>query len=331
MDVRPNPVIIAKFCGPSHSSAPDDDIKISIYLARANDSLQTSLNLPRSKREYEARRQNEMAPLGIRQSQGEGRAHDPTDTASTIINSHPRDASSVSTSLSSNLSDIREARIDPSDRITSVHLSRRSSDEGTIIGIVVAVVVLLVLIFILTIHFRYHKGGQKADKSKKVEKEKEKKKKKKEKEKKEKEEEEERMEEEKAKRKKRRRERRKETEEKIAKLEKHQWREKERKRMKMRYSGDTHIFGGPFSQPMMVPVDGQGHPHPYSVPAAMDAPQDLPPDAVYYPDINYHPLPASMFRFCRGVPPGGSRMPAESPICTDFNCSGSSNSTEDGS
>lgn len=270
-----------------------------------------------------------MAPLSIRQSQGEGRAHDPTGTASSIIDSHPRDAASVSTSLSSNPSKIRKARIDPSDRITSVHLSRRGSDEGTIIGIVVAVVVLLVLIFILAIHFRYQKGGQKADNSKKVEREKEKKKKKKEKEKKEKEEEEERLEEEKAKRKKKRKERRKETEEKLAKLERHQWREKERKRMKMRYSGEMHMFGGPFSQPMMVPVDGQGHPHPYNAPTAMDAPQDLPPDAIYYPDINYHPLHASLFRFCHGVPPGGSRRPPESPIFTD--CSGSSNSTEDGS
>ncbi|CAH0015781.1 unnamed protein product [Clonostachys rhizophaga] len=293
MDVRPNLVIISKFCGPSHSSAPNDNIK-------------------------------------IQQSQGDGRAHDPTDTASSIINPHPHDAAPIGTSLRSNLSDNTKVRIDPSDRTTSVHLSRRGSDEGTIIGIVVAVVVLLVLIFILAIHFRYQKGGQKADKSKKVEKEKEKekKKKKKEKEKKEKEEEE-RLEEEKAKRKKKRRERRKETEEKLAKLERHQWREKERKRMKMRYSGDMHMFGGPFSQPMMVPVDGQGHPHPYNVPTAMDAPQDLPPDAIYYPDINYHPLPASLFRFCHGVPPGGSPRPPESPICTD--CSGSSNSTEDGS
>ncbi|CAG9991235.1 unnamed protein product [Clonostachys byssicola] len=269
-----------------------------------------------------------MAPLGIRQSQGEGRAHDPTNATSSIINSHPPDAAHASNSLSSNPSYIRKARVDPSDKLTSVHLSRRGSDEGTIIGIVVAVIVLLVLIFILAIHFKYQKGGQKADKSKKAEKEKEKKKKKKEKEKKEKDEEE-RLEEEKAKRKKKRRDRRKETEEKLAKLEKHQWREKERKRMKMRYSGDMHMFGGPFSQPMMVPVDGQGHPHPYNVPTAMDAPQDLPPDAIYYPDLNYHPLPASLFRFCHGVPPGGSRRPPESPTCTD--CSGSSNSTEDGS
>ncbi|VUC34504.1 unnamed protein product [Clonostachys rosea] len=314
MDVRPNLVIISKFCGLSHPSAPNDH--------------HTTTSRSR-KHVLKIQGKNEMAPLGIRQSQGEGRARDSADTISSTINSHPRDVTPVNTPLSSNISFIRKSQIEPSDRTTSVHLSTRS-DEGTIIGIVVAVVALLVLIVILAIHFRCMKGAQKVDKSKNSEKEKEKKKKK-EKEKKEKEEEEERLEEEKAKRKKKRRERRKATDEKIAKLERHQWRQKERKRMKMRYSGDMHMFGGPFSQPMMVPVDSQGHPHPYSVPNAMDAPQDLPPDAIYYPDVNYHPMPASVFRFCRGVPPGGSRMPAESPICTDFNCSGSSNSTEDSS